>query len=174
MYSPEKHRLGVFFDDSYHELLDMQSYGHDIEAGWLLWDSVVTTLPEPEHAAYRSMCIDLVSTVHERAWTDLGTKNECVAGQVDGTLVWWVQAETMLGFANNWQLTGDPVWAERCTVQWQHIQRMIIDPRENSEWFWSVTMDGMLSDHGIVEEWKCPYHNGRMCLNMMALTGFPV
>ena len=48
MYNPEKHRLEVFFDDEYHPLLDMQSYGHDIESGWLVWDSVQEFLPEKE------------------------------------------------------------------------------------------------------------------------------
>ena len=44
---------------------------------------------------------------------------------------------------------------------------MIVDPREGGEWYWSVLPDGTPTDKPIVEEWKCPYHNGRMCLRLI-------
>lgn len=166
-YNPEKRRLEVFCDREYRSLLDMQSYGHDIEAGWLLWDSAVTFLPVREQKPYREMCLDLVWSVYERAFTERGLKNECVNGVTDETRVWWVQAETMLGFTDAWRLTGECVWLSALMIQWETIRNLIIDPREGGEWHQSVSADGIPSGKPMVEEWKCPYHNGRMCLRLM-------
>jgi mannobiose 2-epimerase len=64
-------------------------------------------------------------------------------------------------------MTGDPVWQERIREQWDYIQRVTVDPREGSEWFNELQEDGTSLRKPVVEEWKCPYHNGRMCLLMM-------
>ena len=169
MYSPEKHRLEVFFDDEYHSLLDMQSYGHDIESGWLLWDAAQEMLPREKRERARNMCLDLLESVRRRAFTDHGLKNEWVAGETNELRIWWVQAETMLGLAEGWRLTGEKSWLRDLETQWRSIQRLIVDPRENGEWYWSVYEDGSLTERPMVEEWKCPYHNGRMCLRIMEM-----
>ena len=167
MYNPEKRRLDVFYDDNYRSLLDMQSYGHDIEAGWLVWDAVNTLLPEDERTPYRAMCLGLLRSVRERAFTDHGLKNECVNGVEDELRIWWVQAETMLGLAEGWKLTHEPDWLDDLRTQWAAIRKLIVDPREGGEWYWSVYEDGTPTERPMVEEWKCPYHNGRMCLNLI-------
>ena len=168
MYNPEKHRIEVFMDDEYRSLLDMQSYGHDIESGWLLLDSAGVFFPEEEELApYRAMCLDLLESVRRRAFTDHGLRNEWVDGEVNDLRIWWVQAETLLGLDCGGKLTGDPSWERDAETQWKTIQRMIVDPRPNGEWYWSVYEDGTLTDRPMVEEWKCPYHNSRMCLRMI-------
>ena len=167
MFNPEKRRLEVFFDAEYRPLLDMQSYGHDIEAGWLLWDAAQEVVPAERRAPYREMCLCLIRSVRERAFTDHGLKNEWVNGVADELRVWWVQAETMLGLAEAWEMTGEAQWPRDLRTQWAAIQRMIVDPRPRGEWYWSVHEDGSLTDRPMVEEWKCPYHNGRMCLRLM-------
>lgn len=167
MYSPEKRRLEVFFDRDYRSLLDMQSFGHDIEASWLMWDAVEALIPEENRAPYHEMCLTLVEAVHERAYTDHGLENEVVEGNVDHTRIWWVQAETVLGFMNAWHLTGDEVWMHRAQAQFGYIQKVFADPRPEGEWFWSTSEDGVPTEKPIVEEWKCPYHNGRMCLRVI-------
>jgi len=167
MYNPEKRRLEVFYDDEYHPLLDMQSYGHDVEAGWLLWDAAEEVLPEGEREPYRKMCLDLERSVRERAFTDRGTKNEIVNGEVNELRVWWVQAETMLGFAEAWELSGDESFLADMKTEWKMIREMIVDPREGGEWYANVYPDGTPDGHPEVEEWKCPYHNSRMCLRLM-------
>jgi len=169
LYNQPKRRLEVFFDRDYHSLLDMQSYGHDIEASWLIWDAAETFLPEDEHAPYRDMCLTLAGAVTERAFTDHGLENEIVEGEVEHTRIWWVQAETLLGLDSAWRLSGDARYRELALQQWETIRRMIVDPREGGEWYWSVQPDGTPTDKPIVEEWKCPYHNGRMCLRIIEL-----
>ncbi len=167
MYNRAERRLEVFYDKDYRTLLDMQSYGHDIEASWLMWDAAEALLPEGERAPYREMCLTLAESTCERAFTDHGMENEVVEGAVEHTRVWWVQAETVLGFMNAFELTGDPIWRQRADVQWDYILRVMADPREGSEWYWSVSAEGVPTEKPIVEEWKCPYHNGRLCLRLM-------
>ena len=169
MYNPAKHRLEVFYDADYRSLLDMQSYGHDIEASWLIWDAAETLLPPEARGPWREMCLDLARSVYERAFTDHGLRNECVDGVNDETRIWWVQAETLLGLDNARRLTGEPMWEKAMETQWNTIQRMIVDPRPLGEWYWSVHEDGSLTGRPMVEEWKCPYHNSRMCLRLMEL-----
>lgn len=167
MYNPGKRRLEVFYDRNYRSLLDMQSFGHDIEASWLIWDAAETLLPESNRAPYLHMCLTLAEAVRERAFTDHGLENEVVEGKVDHTRVWWVQAETVLGFLNAYELTGASTWLRQAEAQFAYICRAFVDPRPNSEWFWSLTESGVPTDKPIVEEWKCPYHNSRMCLRVM-------
>ena len=167
IYNQSEHRLEVFFDRDFHSLLDMQSYGHDIEASWLLWDSVTALLPKEEWTPYREMCLDLARSVRQRAFTDHGLKNEWVDGETNELRIWWVQAETMLGFENAAVLTGEDAWKSDLQTQWNAIQRMIVDKRPEGEWYWSVYENGELTERPMVEEWKCPYHNGRMCLRLM-------
>ncbi len=167
MYNAPARRLEVFYDRDYRSLLDMQSYGHDIEGSWLMWDAVEAMIPENERAPYRAMCLNLAEATCARAFTDHGMENEIVEGEVEHTRVWWVQAETMLGFDNAYDLSGDPVWKDRVQKQWQYVQDVIVDPREGSEWYWSTDENGVPTDKPIVEEWKCPYHNGRMCLRLI-------
>lgn len=167
MYSPDKRRLEVFFDRDYRSLLDMQSFGHDIEASWLMWDAVEALIPADAQQPYRDMCLTLVSAVTERAYTDHGLENEVVEGEIDHTRIWWVQAETVLGFMNAYRLTQDDTWLHRAEEQFAYIQRVFVDKRPGGEWYWSTSEDGIPTDKPIVEEWKCPYHNGRMCLHIM-------
>ena len=64
-------------------------------------------------------------------------------------------------------MTRDSHWLERLKTQWQYIRQVVVDPRETSEWFNELREDGSSIGKPIVEEWKCPYHNGRMCLRLM-------
>lgn len=166
VYNPEKRRMEVFFDNDFRSILDMQSYGHDIEGSWLLYDAAETFMDGDELEPYRRMCLDLLESSTERAFTDHGLNYEIVAGKVNTIRAWWPQAETMLGFEFGWRMTGDRSWTDRMRVQWDYIRRVTVDPREGSEWFNELREDGTSLGKPMVEEWKCPYHNGRMCLRL--------
>ncbi len=168
VYNPARGRLEVFFDRDYRSLLDMQSYGHDIESSWLMWDAAEALLPKAERAPYRAMCLRLAETVYDRAFTDHGLKNEIVEGEENQTRIWWVQAETVLGFANAFALTGLEKYRDAAEQEWRYIQETIVDHRPGGEWYWCCDENGTPAPgKPIVEAWKCPYHNGRMCLRMM-------
>ena len=167
VYNPGKHRMEVFFDNDFHPLLDMQSYGHDIEASWLIWDAAETFLPEKDRDPWKAMCLDLLASSTDRAFTGHGLHYESVGGEVNTVRAWWPQAEAMLGFEFGWRMTRDPAWPERMKTQWQYIRKAIVDPRGDGEWFNEIREDGSSVGKPVVEEWKCPYHNGRMCLRLM-------
>ena len=169
IYNPAKHRMDVFFDDDFRPLLDMKSYGHDIEGSWLIWDAAETFIRPEGRETWRRMCLDLLESTTEQAFTDHGLHYEVVDGAVCTTRAWWPQAETMLGFEFGWRLTKDPAWLDRMQVQWDYIRQVTVDPREGSEWFNELREDGTLIDEDkpMVDEWKCPYHNGRMCLRLI-------
>ena len=168
IYNPQKRRMEVFFDDDFRPILDMQSYGHDIEGSWLIWDAAEYFLRPEGREAWKKMCLDLLESATERAFTDHGLHYEIVDGVLNTTRAWWPQAEAMLGFEFGWRMTGDPAWLERMKTQWKYISSMTVDSREGSEWFNELREDGTLIDEKpMIEEWKCPYHNGRMCLRLM-------
>ena len=112
-YNPEKRRQEVFCDAEYRPLLDMQSYGHDIEGSWLIWDAAETMLPAEEREPWKRMCLDLLESATERAFTDHGLRYENVDGVNNETRAWWPQAEAMLGFEFGWRMTGDRAWLKR-------------------------------------------------------------
>ena len=72
-----------------------------------------------------------------------------------------------MGFLNAYKHTGDDKFREAYLSQWRYIRDVLSDRRPGSEWFWSVSEDGKPYEKPIVEPWKCPYHNGRMCLEIL-------
>lgn len=201
IYNPELHRQEVFFDRDYNSILDLHSYGHDIETSWLI-DRGLAVLEDMD-------CLQklvpvtraLAMEVFGRAYRDHSLLNECEKGTDDTRRVWWVQAEAVIGFVNlagklereavacNTMLDMDgvpeaiaaelltrgadaaalsqKVHEAACDI-WEFIRDRLTDPREGSEWFRELDGNGEpVKDRPIVEEWKCPYHNGRMCMEII-------
>lgn len=171
VYNPEKCQLEVFFNEKMHTISDLNSYGHDIEASWLL-DRACEVLGDvalTEETLQYTTC--LAEAVSQRAIDHGAMNNECFHGVVDTTRVWWVQAEAMVGFYQMFQKTGEERYKVRTEQLWEYIKKYVIDPRSGSEWFWDVNRDGQpVSRKPITEPWKCPYHNGRMCMELIRRT----
>ena len=168
VYNPAANRMEVFFDPFMKSLLDMQSFGHDIETSWLLDTAAKTVLADWERQPTEAMTTRLAQGVLERSLRNGSLINEQVEGKEDPTRIWWVQAETMVGMANLWQKTADPALLIAMEAEWNYIQTTMVDPRKGSEWYWRVDENGVPAHMPIVEPWKCPYHNGRMCMELMA------
>jgi mannobiose 2-epimerase len=105
--------------------------------------------------------------IYERAFVNSSILNECENGVDNTTRVWWMQAEAIVGFANAYRYTKDEKYKAACYTIWGYVKEYFIDKREGSEWFWSVSADGIPDKKPIVEPWKCPYHNGRMCIEII-------
>lgn len=167
IYNPAKRRQEVFFDLNYNTLIDLHSFGHDIETSWLA-DHTLEVLGDSELTArIRPLLISMAEHTLEAAFTDHGFCDESENGKVDTTRIWWVQAEALLGFLNAWEITGDERYREAVRSQWKYIRDVLCDPRPDSEWYWSIREDGTPIEKPIVEPWKCPYHNGRMCFEII-------
>jgi mannobiose 2-epimerase len=86
---------------------------------------------------------------------------------VDTKRAWWIQAEALVGYLNAWERTGEARYREAVISQWRFIKTAMIDRRPGSEWYGYLREDGTPIELPIVEPWKCPYHNGRMALEVM-------
>ena len=169
IYNPTLHRQEVFFDREMHSILDLHSYGHDIETAWLIRRGTDVLGDDTYTEKMLPIILDLTGQVYRTAFDGQSLANECEKGVVDENRIWWVQAETLIGFLNGYQL--DPThteYLEAARSLWRFIREHLIDKRPGSEWFWDVDKEGKsVSGKPIVEPWKCPYHNGRMCLEVI-------
>lgn len=170
IYDPDTNFLRVFFNKNWESLLDMNSYGHDIEASWLLDEAMkVTGIDEAE---FRQMVVDIARNIAAHAVLKDGSlANEMVNGRIDETRVWWVQAEGAVGFFNAYERTGDERFKHLAEGLWTFIKNFLVDRRPGGEWFWAVDADGKPEEREIAGPWKCPYHNARFCLEMMERGG---
>lgn len=95
-----------------------------------------------------------------------GLYNEEDKGHLDKDYHWWPQAEAVVGFWNSWQLTGKSDFRRKSEGSWKFIRQYQRD-ESHGEWHWLITPVLEVSPMVKVSPWKCPYHNGRMCLEMM-------
>ncbi len=169
IYNPKKRRLEVFFDFNMNSIIDLNSYGHDIEASWLI-DRGVELLGDSHYEEkITPITKELASHIHEVAMDESSLYNECEDGRVDTKKVWWVQAEAILGFINGYQKdeTRKDYLATASKI-WDFTKSFMIDSRKGSEWFNELYKDGTpVTTKEIVGPWKCPYHNGRMCFEVI-------
>lgn len=167
VYNPDKRRLEVFFDTDMNSLTDLNSYGHDIEAAWLV-DRGCEILGDDEFKKIISAITkDLTSHILEIGFDGTSLYNECFHGVVDEKKVWWVQAEAILGFLNGYEKSKEEKYLDAAKKIWDFIKAFIIDTRPGSEWLNEVDKDGVPLRREIVGPWKCPYHNGRMCIEVI-------
>lgn len=169
VYNPKLHRQEVFFDANMNSILDLHSYGHDIETAWLI-DRGVEVLGEKKYEEKMApITKDLTGQIYQVAFDGRSLANECEKGVVNDHRIWWVQAETVVGFLNGWQKDkGQEKYLDAARSTWEFIKEYVVDGRPGSEWFWEVSPEGEpYPERPIVEPWKCPYHNGRMCFEVI-------
>ncbi len=169
LYNKERRILEVFFDEKMKSISDLNSYGHDIEASWLI-DRGCEVLGDEEYTKKMFAVTEaLRQHILEVGYDGFSLNNEDFKGEIDTTKIWWVQAEALLGFINGYQLTPEREdYLSAGKTIWNFIKEYIIDKREGSEWFYDLDKDGHpVSRKEIVGPWKCPYHNGRMCFEVI-------
>ena len=168
IWSPKLERQLVFFDKNYESIIDLYSYGHDIESSWLMdWG---TELLEDKALSEEIGAINetMAKAVYINAYDHGSLANECDRGEKNELRIWWVQAEAVLGFAHLFEKCGDKKYADAVSSIYSFIEEKVTDKRKGSEWFWCVDKFGEpIPDQPIVEPWKCPYHNGRMCMELI-------
>ncbi len=167
VWNEKEGRLEVFFDAQMNSIADLYSYGHDIEASWLI-DYACEVLKEQDAGIWTPDYTGTIAEhIYERALKDGAVNNECFNGIVDTTRVWWVQAEAVVGFFHAYEKTKDARYFHAAEEIWEYIQTNFVDKREGGEWFWDLNREGIPESHKpITEPWKCPYHNGRMCMEI--------
>jgi len=163
---PKTGHLGLFFALDWTPRSDRISYGHDIEAAWLL-RRAASALGDPALAARTdALALKIASvTLAEGVDQDGAVYNQGgPEGLSDSNKEWWPQAEAVIGFLDAYQVGGEERFLDAALRAWDFIDLHLVD-HLRGEWFRGVTRDGALLDQELkVSFWKCPYHNGRMAL----------
>lgn len=166
----ETHHLDLFFDMDWKRGAGaLESYGHDIECSWLIHEAALV-LGDAEVLKKVEPIVEMVAKASEKGLNADGSmvhEANLDTGYVDSDLHWWVQAEAVVGFFNIYQYFGDESALQKAQHCWTYIKENLID-NENGEWHWSRRKDGTLNlDDDKAGFWKCPYHNSRMCLEII-------
>lgn len=159
----------LFFSEDWQPRSDEVSYGHDIEASWLLVEAAEVDGDEALIGEAKALALRMAQAVYEQALdSDGGLMYEAGPhGWTDDSKEWWPQAEAVVGFLNAYQLSGKVHFLDAALAGWAFIEQHLID-RQRGEWFRGVHRDGTLKkDEFKVSFWKCPYHNGRMCMEVI-------
>lgn len=160
-----KHLI-LFFDERWAPRSEVISFGHDIEASWLLQEAARVVGDASLEAAVRKMSLELAEAAAEGLDSDGGLWNEKAGGRLVEEKHWWPQAEAMVGFLNAYENTDDQIYLTRVLGVWRFIEAKLRSA--TGEWIWGIDaqhtpLPGM-DKAGL---WKCPYHNSRACLEVL-------
>jgi mannobiose 2-epimerase len=163
------HHLALFFSDDWRVDSTIISYGHDIEAGWLLQSCAESIRDTGSiHTAKKNALLITAAAMEGLdndggLWYEYNNKNRELIREKH----WWPQAEALIGFCNAWQLTGNPLYKNALIKNWRFIRNHILDPGKG-EWIWGVDRHTRkMANQDKVGIWKCPYHNSRACLELL-------
>ena len=177
--------FGIFFDNAFNEVPASKgicSFGHEIEGSWLLWEAAEILGNEEILGRMCLMSVQMVNNI-ERIAVDkdggLFLESTRFGSHVKTNKHWWQQAETLVGFMNAFQLTGDLKYWETVKLSWHFIDTCLID-HVRGEWFTKLNRLGVpflvepeddpspyYRNDWKIDPWKCPYHNGRAMMEMM-------
>jgi len=169
----QTYNLNLFFDEDWNSKSGLVSYGHDIEATWLLLEAAEVIGDEGAGDRIRDVSIKMAEETLKAIDADGGLWYEYEPAE-DRPIKekhWWVQAEAMVGFFNAWQISGDEKYLDQSIGSWEFVKEKILD-KANGEWFWGIKPDGaIMHTEDKVGIWKCPYHNGRACMEIIKRIG---
>ena len=166
---PDGH-LQLYFRRDWSVLPGGVSYGHDIETSWLLLECAFATRDFDLVSKVRPYALAMGKAGNEGLLPDGSMRYEqLLDGSFDDSRQWWVQAETVVGNLWLWKYHGDAEAAHRALACWSYIRNHLVD-LDGGEWHWAILPDGT-PDLAKPKAgfWKCPYHNTRMCLEILKL-----
>jgi mannobiose 2-epimerase len=166
---PANHHLRLFLADDWTPRTDGISYGHDIEFSWLLLETAEVLGDHDLIARTKTVALDVArATLAEGVDADGGLLSEAgPTGLTNTNKEWWQQAEAVTGFFNAYQLSGDPRFLQASRHCWNFIASHVVD-RTHGEWYNLLARDGTVLSRDKVSLWKCPYHDGRTCMEMVS------
>lgn len=174
MEDPDTHHLGLFYTEDWERTDHEISYGHDIEASWLLMETA-QVLGDPDLLAKTLAHTRAIANAALEGRRDEGSmiyEREVEANgnvRIDTDLHWWVQAEDVIGLVYLYKFHGVEEALPKAFHSWEYIKENLID-REEGEWHWSRKACGSINRaDDKAGFWKCPYHNSRMCLEVFEL-----
>ena len=165
----DTYHLQLFFSAQWEVRSSLVSFGHDIEAAWLLQEAAEVIEDQEEITKFKNLALHI-----GRASTRGLAQNGGLWYEYDTATThwvkewhWWPQAEAMVGFFNAWQLSGEEQFLTHSLKSWSFIKQYIRDP-EKGEWHWGINEDyTLMQGEDKAGFWKCPYHNGRACIELI-------
>ena len=170
---PNSGHLHLFFNEVWEGKSSAISFGHDIECSWLLWEAAEVLGNPALMETLRPIVIQQVDTTLGEGQASSGAlwNEQAGSGHVDTDHHWWPQAEAMVGCWNAWELTGNTKYVAETIRIWTFIKEYLKDG-EGGEWHWRVNEAGEVArEEDKAGPWKAPYHNGRMCLEVLRRMG---
>ncbi|HIZ33951.1 MAG TPA: AGE family epimerase/isomerase [Candidatus Bacteroides merdigallinarum] len=161
--------LELFFNDDWVSKYRIISYGHDIEASWLIHEAALVLGDQALLEKVEPLVEYIAAAADEGLTPDGAMIYETFVDKkkTDIDRHWWVQAENVVGHLNLYQHFDDGMGLKKAYECWEFIKKHLID-HQNGEWHWSVRADGSVN---VTDDkagfWKCPYHNGRMCMEVI-------
>lgn len=156
--------LGLFFDEDWNPQDRIESYGHDIEASWLILEAALTlgdnALISRVKEYTKKMAIAGLEGLKQDSSMDYEKLDN---GNIDDEKHWWVQAESVVGQIYMYIYHNHEPSLQSAWNSWKYISRNIVD-HKNGEWFWSRKNGEINRKDDKAGFWKCPYHNSRMCI----------
>jgi mannobiose 2-epimerase len=159
--------LICFLDRSWNSTSTVDSYGHDIESSWLLYEAASLLKDEKLIRRVMEAAIKIANAASEGYQADgsMLTEKDYATGHFRTQRSWWEQSETIVGYLNAFELTGDENYLNKSLKCWEYTKKYFIDTK-NGGWFSSVSESGVPGgDKGGF--WICPYHSGRMCMEVI-------
>ena len=162
------HHYNLFFDNDWNLKSTLQSYGHDIEAAWLLQQCAEIIGEENAIQTFRKLALPVTEATISMIDKDGGMwyEFEAASNEMIYEKHSWPQAEAMIGFLNAYQVSGEARWLSLSLKSWHFIKQTIIN-KDNGEWYWGVTKNNNIMEKEKAGFWKCPYHSGRACLEII-------
>lgn len=160
--------LNLFFDDDWSVKSTAISYGHDVEAAWLIQEAAEIIGNKQLLEEVKPISINIAEAAARGLDTDGGLwyEKDVDTNHLISEKHWWPQAEAMVGFFNAWQITRDKKYLDFSLGSWDFVKKHIKAP--NGEWYWGINEDyTLMSSEDKVGIWKCPYHNGRACIELI-------
>lgn len=162
------HHLIYFLDRNWNPTTKIDSYGHDIEASWLI-DEAANLLEDPELlASVRKLSIKIADAAAEGLEEDgsMLTEKDNVTGHIVTVRSWWEQAESVIGYLNAFEITEDTSYLDKSIKSWGYIKQHFIN-NIHGGWYSLVLESGEPGNGDRANYWTCPYHNGRMGMEII-------
>ena len=155
IFDAENNKLLVFFDRELNVIGDIHSYGHDIEATWLFDRACETITDTAIEEDWKARNLLISENILNIAFENGAVNNERENEKIDKKRVWWVQAESVVGFVNAYQQSGDRKFLEAASTVYEWIKNYQTDKRDNSEWWGEVDFNGVpMQTVDMVNPWK--------------------
>ncbi|MCC6760042.1 MAG: AGE family epimerase/isomerase [Chitinophagaceae bacterium] len=171
--SPQHFTQHLFFDDDWQVQSHIISYGHDIEASWLLHEAACCTADKELMQQVASLSVSMAAAAMKGVDDDGGMwyEQHTNTGVLNKEKHWWPQAEAMVGFMHAYCMGGNERMLEQSVKSWLFICKNLKSDSPG-EWHWGIDESGHPMHEDRAGFWKCPYHNSRACIETAQRIGW--